>query len=69
MHDPDAAIKVAPARIELRNELDCAYWCRVFDVTHAELRQAIQQVGPGVAAVRRYLGTRTPPPRVDDSGF
>ena len=42
-------------RIELRHELDSAYWCRLFDVSHAELRYAIQHVGPQAAAVRRFL--------------
>jgi hypothetical protein len=50
--DPQAG---SPVRIELRHELDSAYWCRLFDVSHAELRYAIQHVGPQAAAVRRFL--------------
>ena len=43
------------SRIELLHALDSAYWCRLFDVSQAELRFAIQQVGPQPAAVRRFL--------------
>jgi hypothetical protein len=50
--DPQAG---GQTRIELRHELDSAYWCRLFDVSHAELRYAIQHVGPQAAAVRRFL--------------
>ncbi|MEW6706286.1 MAG: DUF3606 domain-containing protein [Pseudomonadota bacterium] len=56
-------------RIEVRHDLEAAFWCRVFDVSPSELRHAVQQVGPQVAEVRRYLERRHPPPRVEDSGF
>lgn len=56
-------------RIEVRRDLEAAYWCRVFGVSPQELRHAVQQVGPQVAAVQRFLGRRNPPPRIDDSGF
>ncbi len=55
-------------RIEVRRDLEAAYWCRLFDVTPTELRRAVQQVGPQVAAVRRYFERRDAP-RLEDSGF
>jgi hypothetical protein len=58
------------SRIELRHDLEAAYWCRVFDVTPSELRRAIQKVGPQVSAVRRHLEHGREGPRwVEDSGF
>lgn len=42
-------------RIELRHDFDAAYWCRVFDISRAELRTAVQHAGPQVDAVCRYL--------------
>ena len=42
-------------RIELRHDLDAAYWCRLFAVSPAELRSAVQRVGPQAVAVRRYF--------------
>jgi hypothetical protein len=56
-------------RIEVRRDLEAAFWCRLFDVSPQELRHAVQQVGPQVAEVRRYLERRRPPARIDDSGF
>jgi len=56
-------------RIEVRRDLEAAYWCRVFDVSRQELRHAVQQVGPQVAEVRRFFERRNPPPRIEDSGF
>jgi hypothetical protein len=48
-------------RIDLLRGSDVAYWCRVFDVTIDELRQAVQHAGHQVAEVRRYLILRSPP--------
>ncbi|MBU6257486.1 MAG: DUF3606 domain-containing protein [Burkholderiales bacterium] len=45
----------ASARIELRRGVDVNYWCQVLHVSASELRHAVQQVGPQVAAVHRYL--------------
>jgi hypothetical protein len=56
-------------RIEVRHDLDAMYWCRLFDVSPQELRRAVQQVGPQVAAVRRYFSQRHGGRRIDDSGF
>jgi len=42
-------------RIDLTRDVEVAYWCRLFDIDHAQLRRAIQQVGPRAPAVARYL--------------
>jgi hypothetical protein len=42
-------------RIDLTHDVDVAFWCRVFDVDHGELRRAVQHVGPRAQAVLRYL--------------
>ena len=42
-------------RIDLTRDVEVAYWCRVFDVDHAQLRRAVQQVGPRAPAVARHL--------------
>jgi len=42
-------------RIDLLSDMDIAYWCQVLGVDPHELRQAVQHVGPQVAAVRRYV--------------
>jgi formyltetrahydrofolate synthetase len=45
-------------RIDLLSDTDVAYWCRVLDVDHRELRRAVQQVGPRADAVVRCLGAK-----------
>ena len=42
-------------RIDLMRETDVDFWCRVFDVTIAQLREAVRHSGHQVAEVRRYL--------------
>jgi len=65
-----AADNTPPApRIDMRSDTDVAYWCRVLDIDHHTLRRAVQQVGPRVDAVTRYLTTRHGPGREYDSGF
>ena len=39
-------------RINLTRETDVAYWCRVFDVSIGQLRDAVQHVGHEVPAIR-----------------
>ncbi len=62
-------------RIEMRSDTDIHFWCRVFDISPSQLRRAVQQVGPQVAAVRRHLEVHQPEhPQtgsrwVEDSGF
>jgi len=41
--------------INLTRTMDVAYWCRVFDVSAAQLRDAVHHAGHQVADVRRYL--------------
>ena len=43
------------ALIDLTHDLDVAYWCRIFDVDAALLRDAIQHAGPRAVEVQRYL--------------
>jgi hypothetical protein len=49
-------------RIDLMRESDVAYWCRIFDVTIEQLREAVRHAGHQVAEVRLYLN-RQPPAR------
>ena len=42
-------------RIDLLRDTDVAYWCRLLDIDHSELRRAVQKVGPRADAVFRYL--------------
>lgn len=42
-------------RIDLMRETDVAYWCRIFDVTIDQLREAVRHAGHQVAEVRSYL--------------
>jgi hypothetical protein len=49
----------APQRIDLTRETDVAYWCRVFNVSIDQLREAVQHAGHQVDEVRRYLAGRT----------
>ncbi|EWS56885.1 MULTISPECIES: DUF3606 domain-containing protein [Methylibium] len=48
------------ARIDLLRDVDVAYWCRLLDVDHAQLRRAVQQVGPRAESVVRYLKRELP---------
>ncbi len=47
-------------RIDLRHAADVAFWCRVFDVTIEELREAVRHAGHEVPEIRRYLCSRAP---------
>ena len=44
--------------IDLTRERDVAYWCRIFDVSIDQLREAVRHAGHEPAQVRRYLGAR-----------
>lgn len=48
------------ARIDLTREMEVAYWCRVFDVTMAQLREAVHHAGHQVQEVQRYLRQKEP---------
>ena len=57
------------ARIDMRSDTDVAYWCRVLDVDHAELRRAVQTVGPRADAVVRCITAKRTPRAEFDTGF
>lgn len=42
-------------RIDLTRETDVLFWCRVFDVSMDQLRDAVHHAGHQVDAVERYL--------------
>jgi hypothetical protein len=41
--------------IDLTHQMDVAYWCRVFDVSIDQLREAVHHAGHQVTEVGRYL--------------
>ncbi|MBC5784916.1 DUF3606 domain-containing protein [Ramlibacter sp. USB13] len=41
--------------IDLTNQTDTQFWCRVFDVGMDELRRAVHHAGHKVEDVERYL--------------
>ena len=47
-------------RINVLVEAELVYWTAQFGVSRERLAQAIQQVGPGVADLRRVLGSPAP---------
>jgi hypothetical protein len=49
-------------RIDLTRQMDVQYWCRVFNVSMDQLRDAVHHAGHGVEEVGRYL-REAPPPR------
>ena len=44
--------------IDLTSQTDVQFWCRVFDVDMAQLRDAVHHVGHTVEEVQRYLRER-----------
>ena len=42
-------------RIDLTRETDVLFWCHVFDVDMAQLRDAVHHAGHQVDEVERYL--------------
>ena len=47
-------------RIDLTRETDVLFWCRVFDVTMDQLRDAVHHAGHQVDEVERYLRQKKP---------
>jgi hypothetical protein len=46
----------APIRlIDLTRQTDVQYWCRIFDLSMDELREAVRHAGHQVVEVERYL--------------
>ena len=41
--------------IDLTRQMDVQFWCRVFDVSMDQLRDAVHHAGHQVEAVERYL--------------
>jgi hypothetical protein len=54
------ASSTSSQRIDLTREMDVAFWCRVFDLTIEELREAVHHAGHQAAEVRRYLCEKSP---------
>lgn len=44
--------------IDLTRQTDIQFWCRVFDLTMEQLRDAVHHAGHEVAEVERYLRHR-----------
>jgi len=42
-------------RIDLTQQTDVQFWCRVFDVSIDQLREAVHHAGHQVEEVERYL--------------
>jgi hypothetical protein len=49
-------------RIDLTRQTDVQYWCRIFDVSMDELRDAVHHAGHQVEEVERYLRQKKTPP-------
>ena len=43
-------------RINLNEDYEVQYWTKALGVTAAQLKEAVEAVGPTAAAVRRHLG-------------
>ena len=48
-------------RIDLTRQADVQYWCRIFDVSMDQLRDAVHHAGHQVDEVGRYLRENPPP--------
>ena len=44
--------------IDLLSQLDIDYWCQIFHVSPAQLREAVQNAGSQAIDVSRYLRTK-----------
>lgn len=47
-------------RIDLTREMEVAYWCRVFNISIDQLRDAVRHAGHQVEDVQRYLLKKAP---------
>jgi hypothetical protein len=57
--DSNTAIPGAQ-RIDLTQQMEVAYWCRIFDVSIDQLREAVHHAGHEVQEVQRYLQQKLP---------
>ena len=48
-------------RIDLTRQVDVQYWCRIFDVSMDQLREAVHHAGHQVEEVERYLRLKRTP--------
>lgn len=58
---PDDLNKKRPrdaSKVSLIEAWEVRYWCSMFGVTEARLRQAVASVGHGAAAVEKFLKGR-----------
>jgi hypothetical protein len=46
------------ARIDVSQEHECRYWSEKFGVSAAELKSAVEKVGPMAKDVEAHLGSR-----------
>ena len=53
--DKDASPAASPRLIDLTSQTDVQFWCRVFDVSMDQLRDAVHHAGHQVEEVERYL--------------
>jgi hypothetical protein len=53
--EPSASPGDTGRRIDLTRQTDVQYWCRIFDVSMDELRDAVHHAGHQVDEVERYL--------------
>jgi len=58
MHDSPAPAE--RQTIDLTRESDVAYWCRIFDVSIDQLREAVRHAGHEPSEVQRHLGATRP---------
>jgi hypothetical protein len=54
----DTSDTAVAQRIDLTRQMDVAYWCRIFDVSIEQLREAVHHAGHQVHEVRRYLSQK-----------
>ena len=57
--DSNTSTPPAP-RIDLTREMDVAYWCRVFNVSRDQLRDAVHHAGHQIQEIQRYLSRQAP---------
>jgi hypothetical protein len=63
MTDTPSKASGAGQTIDLLKETDVGYWCEIFGVTPAQLREAVQAVGNNAVDVAGYLRGKGAPDR------
>jgi hypothetical protein len=56
----DSNTSIPVQRIDLMRQMDVAYWCRIFNVSTEQLRDAVHHVGYQAKEVHRYLSQKPP---------